>query len=108
MITPVVTPIADQRPSVVATGVPHLGPPLSPRHGRPNRCLAAIHRWNGLTFYTGEPFPHWKRNVFVGGLREGRIPETGQLQRIVFNARWEELRREPMLMELKERIRDVR
>ena len=62
----------------------------------------------GMTFYTGDRFPHWKRNVFVGGLREGGIPRTGQLQRIVFNERWEELRREPMLMELGQRIRDVR
>jgi len=62
----------------------------------------------GMTFYTGDRFPHWKRNVFVGGLREGGIPRTGQLQRIVFNDQWEELRREPMLMELGQRIRDVR
>ena len=62
----------------------------------------------GMTFYTGERFPHWKRNLFVGGLREGGIPSTGQLQRIVFNERWEELRREPMLMDLKQRIRDIR
>lgn len=62
----------------------------------------------GMTFYTGERFPHWKRNLFVGGLREGGIPSTGQIQRIVFNDRWEELRREPMLMELKQRIRDIR
>ncbi len=62
----------------------------------------------GMTFYTGDRFPHWKRNVFVGGLREGGIPRTGQLQRIVFNDKWEELRREPMLMELGQRIRDVR
>ena len=44
----------------------------------------------------------------VGGMREGEIPRTGQLQRIVFNDRWEELRREPMLRELHQRIRDVR
>ena len=62
----------------------------------------------GMTFYTGDRFPHWKRNLFVGGLREGGILGTGQIQRIVFNERWEELRREPMLMELKQRIRDVR
>jgi len=61
-----------------------------------------------MTFYTGDRFPHWKNNVFVGGLREGGIPRTGQLQRIVFNDKWEELRREPMLMELGQRIRDVR
>jgi aldose sugar dehydrogenase len=62
----------------------------------------------GMTFYTGDRFPHWKRNLFVGGLREGGVPRTGQIQRIVFNERWEELRREPMLMDLKQRIRDVR
>jgi glucose/arabinose dehydrogenase len=62
----------------------------------------------GMTFYTGERFPHWKRNLFVGGLREGGIPGTGQIQRIVFNEHWQELRREPMLMELKQRIRDIR
>jgi aldose sugar dehydrogenase len=62
----------------------------------------------GMTFYTGDRFPHWRRNLFVGGLREGGIPGTGQIQRIVFNDRWEELRREPMLMELRQRIRDVR
>ena len=62
----------------------------------------------GMTFYTGDYFPHWKRNVFVAGLRQGGIPGTGQLQRIVFNDRWKELRREPMLMDLKQRIRDIR
>jgi glucose/arabinose dehydrogenase len=62
----------------------------------------------GMTFYTGDRFPHWKRNVFVGGLREGGIPGTGQIQRVVFNDHWQELRREPMLMELKQRIRDIR
>src|SRR5215213_8345352 len=62
----------------------------------------------GMTFYTGEQFPYWKRNLFVAGLRQGGIPRTGQIQRIVFNERWEELRRETMLMELKQRVRDVR
>ena len=50
----------------------------------------------GMTFYTGSAFPHWRRNVFVAGLREGGVPRTGQLHRIVFNDRWEELRREPL------------
>jgi glucose/arabinose dehydrogenase len=30
------------------------------------------------------------------------------MQRIQFNERWEEVRREPMLREFKQRIRDVR
>jgi glucose/arabinose dehydrogenase len=62
----------------------------------------------GMTFYTGGAFPHWKRNIFVAGLRQGGIPCTGQIQRIIFNEKWEELRREPMLNELKQRIRDIR
>jgi aldose sugar dehydrogenase len=62
----------------------------------------------GMTFYTGDRFPAWKRSVFVGGLREGEVPRTGQIQRLMFNENWEEIRREPMLRELKQRIRDVR
>jgi glucose/arabinose dehydrogenase len=62
----------------------------------------------GMTFYTGDRFPAWRRNAFVGGLREGEIPRTGQLQRIVFNERWQELRRESLLQDLDQRIRDVR
>jgi glucose/arabinose dehydrogenase len=38
----------------------------------------------------------------------GRIPGTGHLERIVFNKQTEELRRESMLWELRQRIRDVR
>jgi glucose/arabinose dehydrogenase len=62
----------------------------------------------GGTFYTGDVFTGWKRSYFVGGLREGETPRTGQLQRIEFNEKWEEVRREPMLRELHQRIRDVR
>ena len=62
----------------------------------------------GMTFYTGDRFPHWQNDLFVAGLREGGVPRTGQLQRIELNARSEELRREPMLTELKQRLRDVR
>jgi glucose/arabinose dehydrogenase len=61
----------------------------------------------GMTFYTGDRFPQWKRNAFVGGLREGEVPGTGQINRIEFNERWEELRREPLLREFQQRIRGV-
>jgi glucose/arabinose dehydrogenase len=62
----------------------------------------------GMTVYTGDQFPAWKGNVFVGSLRQGGIPATGHLQRIVFNEKTEEMRRESMLMELRQRIREVR
>ncbi len=63
---------------------------------------------SGMTFYTGDRFPRWKGNVFVGAMRMGEIPGTGHLERIVFNEKGEELRRELMLLELRQRIRDVR
>ena len=63
---------------------------------------------SGLTFYSGDKFPAWKGNVFLGGMRRGEIPGTGRLERVVFNNKMEELRRESLLTELKQRIRDVR
>jgi glucose/arabinose dehydrogenase len=63
---------------------------------------------SGMTFYTGERFPNWKGNVFVGGMRYGEIAGTGRLERVVFNGKMEELRRESLLTELHQRIRDVR
>ena len=63
---------------------------------------------SGLTFYTGDRFPQWKGNLFVGALMVGRIPRTGHLQRIVLNENGEELRREMLLTEYRQRIRDVR
>ena len=62
----------------------------------------------GMAVYTGDQFPAWEGNVFVGSLRKGGIPGTGHLERIVFNAKTEELRRESMLTELRQRIREVR
>ncbi len=62
----------------------------------------------GLTFYTGDKFPAWKGNLFAGSSREGEIPGTGHLERVVFNDKLEEIRRESLLTELHQRIRDVR
>ena len=63
---------------------------------------------SGLAFYTGDRLPKWKGDVFVGGMRYGEIPGTGQLHRILFSENMEELRREPLLADLRHRIRDVR
>jgi aldose sugar dehydrogenase len=57
---------------------------------------------SGMAFYTGDKFPQWKGNLFVGGLA------GTQLSRIVFNDRGLESRREALLLELRQRIRDVR
>ena len=63
---------------------------------------------SGMAVYIGDKFPEWKGNVFIGSLRMGGIPGTGHLQRIVFNEKTEEIRRELMLTELRRRIREVR
>lgn len=60
----------------------------------------------GLAFYTGDRFPRWKDNLFVTGMIMGRIPGTGQLQRVVFNEQGE-VRREALLEDLQQRIRYV-
>ena len=97
----------------VSAGRNYMGPKISDAPWKEGFEQAAV-TWvpaiavAGGTFYTGDRFPGWKRNFFVGGLREGETPRTGQLQRIEFNDKWEEIRREPMLRSLHQRIRDVR
>jgi glucose/arabinose dehydrogenase len=63
---------------------------------------------SGLVVYTGDRFPAWKNNVFVGSVRRGEIPGTGGLERVVFNDKMQEIRRETLLTDLHHRIRDVR
>ena len=63
---------------------------------------------SGLLFYTGDKFPQWKNNLFIGGMRQGEVPRSGHLERMDFNEKWEELHREGMLRELQNRIRDIR
>lgn len=62
----------------------------------------------GLAVYTGDRFPAWKGNLFVGSARRGEVPRTGGLERVVLNDRLQELRRETLLGDLRQRIRDVR
>jgi glucose/arabinose dehydrogenase len=62
---------------------------------------------SGMAFYTGDRFPAWKGNLFVGAMFEGRTRGTGHLRRITFNE-GRAIQREPILIELRQRIRDVR
>lgn len=63
---------------------------------------------SGVMVYTGDRFPAWKNNVFVGSVRRGQIVGTGGLERIEFNDQMQELRRETLLTPLRHRVRDVR
>jgi aldose sugar dehydrogenase len=57
---------------------------------------------SGLAFYTGDQFESWKGNIFVGGRR------GTQLQRVALNGKGLPIVREPLLLELKQRIAEVR
>jgi glucose/arabinose dehydrogenase len=56
---------------------------------------------SGFAFYTGSKFPEWRGSVFVGGLM------SLDMQRVVFNLRGLPTRRDSLLRELGQRIRDV-
>jgi glucose/arabinose dehydrogenase len=63
---------------------------------------------SGLLFYTGDQFPKWKGNIFTGIIQRGKTPGTGGLERVTFNDKLWEQRRESMLLDLHQRVRDVR
>ena len=88
------TPISD------ATSRPDLEPPFL--YWVPSIAIS------GLSFYTGDRFPAWRGNAFVGAMMEGRTRGTGHIQRITFNEDRQPIQREPILTELHQRVRDVR
>jgi len=63
---------------------------------------------SGLLFYTGDKFPAWKGNLMTGIIVRGRTNGATGVERVVFNDKMWETRRETFLSELKQRIRDVR
>jgi glucose/arabinose dehydrogenase len=56
----------------------------------------------GMLFYTGDRFPNWRGDVFVGALR------GAELQRLIFNDRGLLVRQQSLLRELRQRIREVK
>jgi glucose/arabinose dehydrogenase len=56
---------------------------------------------SSIIFYTGDKFPKWKNNLFVGALT------TKQLIRIAFHQPSQAERREGLLVPLEQRVRDV-
>lgn len=63
---------------------------------------------SGLSFYTSDRLAAWKGNAFVGSMMEGRTRATGHVQRITFAENGQPIQREPILAQLRQRIRDVR
>jgi glucose/arabinose dehydrogenase len=98
---------------IVSYGRTYPGPrqsehPTDPRFEDPFVVWVPSIAVSGMAFYTGDRLPKWKGDVFVGGLRQGEVPGTGHLERILFNEKMEELRREQLLVPMRQRIRDVR
>jgi aldose sugar dehydrogenase len=60
-----------------------------------------------VLFYTGDKFPAWKGNLFIGAMRFSEAPRTGHLLRIVLNENGDQVRSEMLLTDLHQRIRNV-
>jgi glucose/arabinose dehydrogenase len=59
-----------------------------------------------MSFYEGDAFSAWAGNAFVGALMRGRVRGSGHFQRLTFE-NGKAITREPILLELRQRIRDV-
>jgi glucose/arabinose dehydrogenase len=98
---------------LVTYGRDYSGLPAAPQPWRAD-LVAPVIFWvpsiaaSGLAFYSGARIPAWRGNLFVGAMTVGRIPRTGRLERIVFAENGGEIRRESLLGDLHQRIRDVR
>jgi aldose sugar dehydrogenase len=63
---------------------------------------------SGLLFYTGNKFSAWQGNLIVCSTVRGRVNGASGVERVVFNDKMWETRRETFLTELKQRMRDIR
>jgi len=61
---------------------------------------------SGLMIYRGDRFPAWKGNLFVGSARRGEVNFTGGLERVVMGTDLGDVRRETLLTQLHQRVRD--
>jgi glucose/arabinose dehydrogenase len=84
-----------------ATG-PTSDPPVLEGLEQPMLFWAPSIALSGMTFYTGDRFPEWKGSIFVGAL------VGTEIQRIVMNTRGLPIRRDRLITELRQRIREVR
>ena len=98
---------------LVSFGRDYPGPFISPipyKEGMENPVATFIPGISpsGLALYTGTDFPIWTTSVFIGATRVGQIGGTGHMVRIFFDENGNERQREDMLVDLHQRIRDIR
>ena len=82
---------------------PELAEPCAPGMEQPFLFWSPVITPSGITLYTGDAFPAWKGHLFIGGLSGSRA-----LHHVVLNTRGYPTRREQLLTELRQRIREVR
>jgi len=92
---------------VVVHGIDYPGTAIGEGVTRKDGMVDPIYYWDpviapsGLAFYTGNLFPQWKNSLFVGGLRGAMLDRLEIVNDKVVGE-------EPLLTELRTRIRDVR
>lgn len=92
---------------IITYGIDYSGAPIGDGISEKAGMEQPVYYWkpsiatSGLAFYTGELFPGWKGNLLAGGLK------ANVLERLVLKDE-EVVAVEPLLKDLKQRIRDVR
>ncbi len=92
---------------IITYGIDYSGAKIGEGIAAKKGMEQAVYYWvpsiatSGLTFYTGDLFPDWKGNAFVGGLA------GAQIARLVFNGD-DVVAEETLLRNEGKRIRDVR
>jgi glucose/arabinose dehydrogenase len=92
---------------VIAHGIDYPGTPIGEGLTHKEGMEEPVYYWDpviapsGLAFYTGNLFPQWKGSVFVGGL-------NGMMLDRLTLANGKVVAEEPLLTDLRARIRDVR
>jgi glucose/arabinose dehydrogenase len=97
----------------ISFGRTYEGPPVSPIPWREGITLPVAFfvpgiSPSGLSFYSGSRIPAWSSSVFIGALRVGQVPGTAHLVRLFFDENGHERRREALLADLGQRIRDIK
>jgi len=92
---------------IVVHGIDYPGTAIGEGITRKAGLVDPVYYWDpviapsGLAFYTGDLFPEWKNSLFVGGLRGAMLDRLTIVHDKV-------VAEEPLLTELRTRIRDVR
>jgi glucose/arabinose dehydrogenase len=86
----------------VAASGPELAEPCAPGMEQPFLFWTPVIAPGGMILYTGDRFPAWKGDLLIGGMA------STQLHRVDMNQRNLPVRREALMVELQQRIRDVK